>query len=102
MWSFMMPETLYNFICKEDNFKTLNKLKLKFHETNEIIKIFLEDDSSQFDVLRNYLIKHSRSYQFIYGNLFPRYFARIDDYGIQSKTNFIISLKKLYKSKKYF
>ena len=54
-----MPETLYNFICKEDNFKTLNKLKLKFHETNEIIKIFLEDDLSQFDVLRNYLIKHS-------------------------------------------
>ena len=102
MWSFMMPETLYNFICKEDNFKTLNKLKLKFHETNEIIKIFLEDDLSQFDVLRNYLIKHSRSYQFIYGNLFPRYFARIDNYGIQSKTNFNIFYKNHINQKNIF
>ena len=102
MWSFMMPETLYNFICKEDNFKTLNKLKLKFHETNEIIKIFLEDDSSQFNVLRNYLIKHSRSYQFIYANLFPRYFARIDDYGIQSKTNFNIFYKNYINQKNIF
>ena len=102
MWSFMMPETLYNFICKEDNFKTLNKLKLKFHETNEIIKIFLEDDLSQFDVLRNYLIKHSRSYQFIYGNLFPRYFARIDDYSIQSKTNFNFFYKNYINQKNIF
>ena len=102
MWSFMMPETLYNFICKEDNFKTLNKLKLKFHETNEIIKIFLEDDLSQFDVLRNYLIKHSRSYQFIYGNLFLRYFARIDDYSIQSKTNFNFFYKNYINQKNIF
>ena len=102
MWSFMMPETLYNFICKEDNFKTLNKLRLKFHETNEIIKIFLEDDLSQFDVLRNYLIKHSRSYQFIYGNLFPRYFARIDDYSIQSKTNFNFFYKNYINQKNIF
>ena len=102
MWSFMMPETLYNFICKEDNFKTLNKLKLKFHETNEIIKTFLEDDSSQFDVLRNYLMKHARSYQFIYGNLFPRYFARIDDYSIQSKTNFNFFYKNYINQKNIF
>ena len=88
IWSYMMPETLYNFICMEDNYKTLNKLKLKFHETNEIIKIFLENDSTYFDVLKDYLIKNARSYQFVYGNLFPRYFARIDDCGIQSKTNF--------------
>ena len=92
LWTFMIPETLYNFICKEDNFKTLNKLKLKFHETNEIIKTFLEDDSSRLDVLKDYLIKHARSYQFIYGNLFPRYFARVDDYGIQSKNG----IKKIH------
>ena len=34
------------------------------------------------------MIKNARSYQFVYGNLFPRYFSTIDDYGIQSKTNF--------------
>ena len=102
LWSFMMPETLYNFICKEDNFKTLNKLKLKFHETNEIVKCFVEEDSSHFDILKDYLIKHARSYQFIYGNLFPRYFARIDDYGIQSKTNVNVFYKNYLNQKNIF
>ena len=88
IWSYMMPENLYNFICMEDNYRILNKLKLKFHETNEIIKIFIENDSTHFDILKDYLIKNARSYQFVYGNLFPRYFSTIDDYGIQSKTNF--------------
>ena len=35
-----MPGKLYNFIGNDENFKTLNKLKLKFNET--IIKIFLK------------------------------------------------------------
>ena len=50
--------------------------------------MFLENDSRHFDVLKDYLIKNARSYQFVYENLIPRYFARIDDYGIQSKANF--------------
>ena len=102
LWSFMMPETFYNFICNEDNFKTLNKLKLKFHKTNEIVKCFAEEDSSHFDILKDYLIKHATSYQFIYGNLFPRYFGRIDDYGIQSKTNFNVFYKNYLNQKNIF
>ena len=27
-------------------------------------------------------------YQFIFGNLFPKYFSKIDDYGIQTKIEF--------------
>ena len=30
MWNLMMPAILCNFIYQEENFKTLNKLKLKF------------------------------------------------------------------------
>ena len=90
LWCYMMPETLYNFICKDDNFKLLNKVKLKFQHANEIVRLFIEDESfspqqQQFNILKDYLIKHGKSCQFIFGNLFPRYFARIDDYGIQSK-----------------
>ena len=48
------------------------------------------------------MIKHARSYQFIYGNLFPRYFARIDDYGIQSKTNFNVFYKNYLNQKNIF
>ena len=87
MWNLMMPAALYNFIYQEENFKTLNKLKLKFQDTNEIIKTWLHDNS-QLEILKDYVIKYAKSYQFLYGNLFPKYFARIDDYGIESKTNF--------------
>ena len=87
MWNLMMPPALYNLIYQEENFKTLNKLKLKFQDTNKIIKTFL-NDNSQLEILKDYLIKYAKSYQFLYGNLFPKYFVRIDDYGTESKTNF--------------
>ena len=107
LWCYMMPETLYNFICKDDNFKILNKVKLKFQHANEIVRLFIEDESfspqqQQFNILKDYLIKHGKSYQFIFGNLFPRYFARIDDYGIQSKTRFNIHYKNYLSQKSVF
>ena len=57
-----MPETLYNFICRDENVKTLNKIKLKFPHAIEIVKLFIEDESigkqqQQFDTLKDYLIK---------------------------------------------
>ena len=87
MWNLMMPAALYNFIYQEENFKTLNKLKLKFQDSNEIIETFL-DDNSQIEILKDYLKKYAKSYQFLYGNLFPKYFAIIYDYSIECKTNF--------------
>ena len=101
MWNLMMPPALYNFIYQEENFKTLNKLKLKFQDTNEIIKTFL-DDNSQLEILKDYLIKYAKSYQFLYGNLFLKYFARIDDYGIESKTNFDNFYKSYLSQKNIF
>ena len=97
----MMPTALYNFIYHKENFKTLTKLKLKFQDTNEIIKTFL-DDNSQFETLKDYLIKYAKLYQFLYGNLFPKYFARIDDYGIESKTNFDNFYKSYLSQKNIF
>ena len=65
MWNLMMLAALYNFIYQEENFKTLNKLKLKFQDTNEIIKTFL-NGNSQLETLKDYLIKYAKSYQFLY------------------------------------
>ena len=101
MWNLMMPPALYNFIYQEENFKTLNKLKFKFQDTNEIIKTFL-DNNSQLEILKDYLIKYAKSYQFLYGNLFPKYFGRIDDYGIESKTNFDNFYKSYLSQKNIF
>ena len=91
-----MPETLYNFICKNEHVKTLNKIKIKFPEVVEILNLYIEDESigtqeQQFNILKNFLTKYAKIYQFIFGNLFPKCFLRIDDYGIQSKTAFFIT-----------
>ena len=107
LWSFLMPETLYNFICRDENVKTLNKIKLKFPHAIEIVKQFIEDESigtqeQQFNTLKEYLIKNAKIYQFIFGNLFPRCFARIDDYGIQSKTTFNFHYKNYLAGKSVF
>ena len=88
-----MPNDFYNFISEPENFKTLNKLKLKFQDANEIVKIFA-DDKTQFQMLKNFLSKNS-TYQFVFGNLFLKCFARIDDYSVKNKTEFD-SMYKIY------
>ena len=52
--------------------------------------------------MKEYLIKNAKTYQFIFGNLFPRCFARIDDYGIQSKTTFSFHFKNYLAQKSVF
>ena len=93
-----MPNDFYNFISEPENFKTLNKLKLKFQDANEIVKIFA-DDKTQFQMLKNFLSKNSTYYQFVFGNLFLKCFARIDDYSVKNKTEFD-SMYKIYLSQK--
>ena len=55
IWCLLMPNDFYNFISQSENFKTLNKLKLKYQEANEIIKSFT-DDETQFQMLKDFLI----------------------------------------------
>ena len=56
-----MPNDFYNFISEPENFKTLNKLKLKFQDANEIVKVFA-DDQKQFQMLKDFLSKNSTHY----------------------------------------
>ena len=78
-----MPNLFYNFICRNDNYATLNKLRLRFQDTIEITKWY------------------TIVLQFVFGNLFPRYFSRIDDYSIQSRLEVDI-LYETYQTQKNF
>ena len=40
-------------------------------------------------------------FQFVFGNLFPRYFSRIDDYGVQSRLE-VDNLYQTYQTQKNF
>ena len=88
LWAFLMPNQLYQHISGEANIKTLNKIKIKYQDAKDIIIEFLFNDPSNIDVLSDFLQKNAILYQFLFGNLFPRCFCRINDYGINAKTLF--------------
>ena len=88
LWAFLMPSNLYNYISQGENVLTLNKIKIKYQDAKDIILGFLEYDESNFSVLSKFLEKNAILYQFLYGNLFPKCFSRINDYGVKAKTLF--------------
>ena len=88
LWAFLMPNQLYNHISGEANIKTLNKIKIKYQDAKDIIIEFLFNDPFNIDVLSDFLQKNAILYQFLFGNLFPKCFCRINDYGINAKTLF--------------
>ena len=97
LWMFLMPSNLYNFINQNKNMTTLNKIKIKYVDVKKMILEFLQYDEGNLKVLSDYLEKNGILYQFLYGNLFPKCFSRINDYGVRAKTllntyyqNFII------------
>ena len=95
-----MPNLFYNFICRNDNYATLNKLRLRFQDTIEITKWYT-DNQSGFQMLSDILRKHACVLQFVFDNLFPRYFSRIDDYSIQSRLE-VDNLYQTYQTQKNF
>ena len=52
MWYLHIPNDFYNFISLPEHFETLNKLKLKFQDANEIVKSFTDNDA-QFQLLKD-------------------------------------------------
>ena len=88
LWAFLMPSNLYNYISQGENMKTLNKIKVKYQDAKDIILRFLEYDQGNLSVLSSFLEKNAILYQFLYGNLFPKCFSRVNDYGVRAKTLF--------------
>ena len=88
LWAFLMPNKLYVHISGEANMKTLNKIRIKYQDGKDIMIAFLFNDPSNIIILSDFLEKNAILYQFLFGNLFPKCFSRINDYGIRAKTLF--------------
>ena len=88
LWSYLMPNELYKHISSEANIKTLIKIKIKYQDAKDIMIAFLSNDPAHITILSDFLQKNAVLYQFLFGNLFPKCFARINDYGINAKTLF--------------
>ena len=99
LWTFLMPSKLYNHITGNDNMKTLNKIKIKYQDAKDIMIAFLFNDPSNINILSDFLEKNAILYQFLFGNLFPKCYSRINDYGINAKTLFNRYYRNFYVQK---
>ena len=88
LWAFLMPNKLYVHITGDANMKTLNKIKIKYQDAKDIMIAFLFNDPSNINILSDFLEKNAILYQYLFGNLFPKCFCRINDYGINANTLF--------------
>ena len=88
LWAFLMPSKLYNHITENENMKTLNKIKIKYQDAKDIVITFTQNDQDNLNVLSQFLEKNAILYQFLFGNLFPKCFSRVNDYGVRAKTLF--------------
>ena len=89
LWACLMPNKLYIHITGDANMKTLNKIKIKYQDAKDIMIAFLFNDPNNINILSDFLEKNAILYQYLFGNLFPKCFCRINDYGINAKTLFI-------------
>ena len=91
MWNYLLPNEFYVYICRNENFLLLNKLTLKFQNANEIINKFILEDANNFLLLKECFKKNAILFQNVYSTLSPKYFCRIDDYGVKSKLVFEVA-----------
>ena len=82
LWSSMIPNEFYNFICQNDNCTTLNKIKLRFQDMLEIVRNFM-DNQENYQKLKEWFKTNRFAIQYLFANLFPRYFSRIDDNDVK-------------------
>ena len=95
LWSMLMPQNFYIFVSKKENIQLLNKKNAKFQDAVEVIQLFIENaenenttQEEQYDILKYYLTNYIKMYQFIFSNLFPKFFGKFDNRGIQNNIEF--------------
>ena len=95
LWSMLLPQNFYIFISKKENIQLLNKRNAKFQDAVEIVTLFIENaenekktQKEQYNILKAFLVKYIKMYQFIFSNLFPKYFTKFDSRGIENNIEF--------------
>ena len=64
---------------------------LKYQSAFDILNNFILEDNNNFLLLKEYFKKNALLYQYVYSNLFPKYFCRVDDYSVKSKLVFEVA-----------
>ena len=95
LWLQFLPQNFYIFVLKKENIQLLSKKNAKFQDAVEIIKLFIENadkenttQEEQYNILKFYLTKYIKMYQFIFANLFPKSYSKFNGRGIENNIEF--------------
>ena len=95
LWSQLLPQNFYIFVARKENIQLLNKKNAKFQDAVEIIRLFIENadnenttQDAQYNILKKYLTSYIKMYQFIFSNLFPKYYSKFNARGIENNIEF--------------
>ena len=93
IWVKCMPKELLDFISQEYYFKLLYNLEFQYATANDIIKQFPLANPNHMNLLIQYFKQYALKYQYMYSNLSPKHFWRVDNYGLKCKSKLIAHLK---------
>ena len=94
LWSQLLPESFYLFVSSKEHIQILNKKNAKFQDAVEIVTLFIEatdahtTQESQYQLLQSFLRKYIKMYQFVFANLFPKYYSKFNSRGVENNIEF--------------
>ena len=94
LWTQLLPQSFYLFVSNKENIQILNKKNAKFLDAVEIVKLFIEatdvntTQESQYQLLQSFLRKYIKMYQFVFANLFPKYYSKFNSCGVENNIEF--------------
>ena len=93
LWEKCIPSELCKFVYLKENFTQLSQSKITFQMANNIIKVFVEQNKTNIELLRQYLKENAIAYQIIFATIYPKIYSSSNNIGIHNKSIFIIIIE---------
>ena len=88
LWDECIPHDFMRYIYKNKNYNAISNPKLTYQKANAIVKNFIEEDVSRINLLKYKIEKSFNLIHYIYSTLFPKIYNRINNFGVQTESNF--------------
>ena len=99
LWKECMPANFYRHICKEKKVLYLNGKNMLQPKVAELINDNLDEETNNYNEMRNNLSQYKYIFQYVYSNVFPEIFYSTEWREFDLKSSFHIMFK-IYKRKK--
>ena len=78
LWKECMPLKFYQHICKEKNFLYLNRKNVLQPKVTKIINEYLNEDTENYNEIRNNLSQYKNIFQYVYSNIFSEIYCSME------------------------